>query len=93
MQYRNKVATDQLFSKLYFSYRNWTPVSGALHDPWPFCHFNSRHIHGCHLKEHEKTHQIPKKIDPFKAKENYGVGIWDTFNAKNEKIVCKIATD
>ena len=49
-----------------------TPVSGALHDPRPFCQFKSRLIHGYHVKEHEKLHRISKKIDPFKAKKSYG---------------------
>ena len=39
-----------------------SPVSGALQDSRPFCHFKSRLIHGHRVKEPKKLHQIPKKM-------------------------------
>ena len=48
------------------------PVYGALHDPWPFCDFESRLIYGYHAEEHKTLHQIPNKNDLFKAKQSYG---------------------
>ena len=67
-------------------------MSGALHNPWPFCHFESRSIHGTHVKERKNLYQIPKKNDPFQPKKKLrgsNVGFGTLFVAKNKKIVCK----
>ena len=55
-----------------------TPVSEALHDPQPFCHFKSGLIHDYLVKELKKLHQIPKKTTLPRQKKLRG-GIWDTF--------------
>ena len=59
-----------------------TPVSGALHDLRPFCHFKSRLIHGYHVKKHEKLHRISKKSTLSRQKKVKGVKsrIWDSFS-------------
>ena len=35
-----------------------SPLSGALHDPRPFCQFKSRLIYGYHVKEHENKSYV-----------------------------------
>ena len=61
-------------------YIKCTPVSGALHRPWPFCQYKFRLKNDYHVKQNEKLHWIPSMSK---------VGFSTFFNAKNEKIVCK----
>ena len=70
-----------------FFVKNNILVSGALHHTWPFCEYKLRLNNGNHVKSYIEF----QKNRPFLGKKSLGVKglIWDSFQCKNEKIVCK----